>query len=297
MESVTIGYEEVFIIDTSSKEMKVLQKLSPGDWGEDSLGINWRTSDITTDHDELTIGYMLGGSHAQPDWDAAAGFRWDGRSFVRVDFEAHGADGGSQQHQTVRKIMPIDEAYRDASLLAFRNDLLAAVERRDAAFLYEVISPTIGVGFGSEPNTREEFVKEWNVTAQDSKVWDVLAQVLQNGGAFVEFSGRSQFVAPYTFGVWPRDVDSFEYCAVMSPDISMYSQPVVGSTLVEVLSYDVVKLDTGTCTQDQEWSKVSTGSGIRGFVQTKYLRSPIDYRAAFEKVDGRWVMTSLVAGD
>jgi hypothetical protein len=194
--------------------------------------------------------------------------------------------------------MPIDEAYRDPSLLAFRNDLLAAVERRDAAYLSEAVSPTIKIGFGGEPSTRSEFIKEWNLSASDSKVWDVLTRVLQNGGSFEQFLGRREFIAPYTFGVWPKNVDSFEYCAVMSPKASLYSQPDPEAAAVGTLSYELVKPESGgICTQDHEWSKVSSGTGISGFIQAKYLRSPIDYRAAFEKVGNRWEMVSLVAGD
>lgn len=297
LESVTSGYEEIFVIDVSSPGMKLLYRFSPRDWSEDNVDIAWSITHVKVDNEELEISYPLGGSQAQPDWDATAGFRWDGRQFVRVDFEARGEDAGSHAHQTIRQLMPIDEAYRDPSFLAFRKDLLGAVERKDSAFLYQAMSPNFGVGLGSEPNTREEFVKEWNALAPDSKVWDVLEKVLQNGGTFMDFSGKRQFVAPYTFGEWPKDVDSFACCVVMSPSSFLQSEPVEGSILIGKLSYDVVNVDSGGCTQGQEWTRVSTGTGVNGFIETKYLRSPIDYRAAFEKVGSKWEMVSLITGD
>jgi hypothetical protein len=298
MENQTLGYEEIYVIDPSSKSMKVLQKFSPRDWGESSLGITWSMTGVEAEDGELRVGYRLGGSHAQPDWNATTGFRWNGRHFVRVNFEARGESGEAHEHQSIQKVMPIDEAYRDSTLVTFRDDLLAAVKRRDANYLYQTVSPTMVVGFGAEANTREEFIKAWNMTAPDSKLWSVLLQVLQNGGTFVDFNGRQQYVARSTFGAWPKSVDSFEHCAVIAPQASMYSLPDTGSTVIKTLSYDVVKPDSSAlCTQDQEWIKVSTGTGDSGFIQTKALRSPIDYRAAFEKIDGRWIMTSLVAGD
>jgi hypothetical protein len=295
LESVTSGFEEVFVLDPSSSDMKVLHKFSWEDWSENSLGTAFRTSDVKVGNGELSVSYFLGGSRAQPDWDATTGFRWDGRQFVRVDFEARGEDAGSHAHQTIHKVMPIDEGFRDSSFLAFRDDLSAAVKQKDSAYLYKVTSPTVGVGFGAEPNTRDEFMQMWNVNAPDSKVWDTLTEILENGGYFVDFQGRRQFTAPYTFSGWPQSVDSFVYCAVSAPKASLYSQPDTGSSVVGTLSYDLVKPDGGC--KNPEWQKVSTDTGLSGFLQTKYLRSPIDYRATFEVVGGRWMLVSLVAGD
>jgi SH3-like domain-containing protein len=45
------------------------------------------------------------------------------------------------------------------------------------------------------------------------------------------------------------------------------------------------------------WLQVALADGQRGFVADRYLRSPIDYRVAFEKQDGNWRMTFFLAGD
>jgi hypothetical protein len=37
--------------------------------------------------------------------------------------------------------------------------------------------------------------------------------------------------------------------------------------------------------------------GRAGFVDSRFVRSPIDYRAAFARIDGRWQMTLFLAGD
>jgi hypothetical protein len=37
--------------------------------------------------------------------------------------------------------------------------------------------------------------------------------------------------------------------------------------------------------------------GRRGFVHAAYARSPVDYRAYFTRVDGRWQLTLFLAGD
>ncbi len=45
------------------------------------------------------------------------------------------------------------------------------------------------------------------------------------------------------------------------------------------------------------WLKVEILGGKKGFVNAKYVRSPIDYRAIFDKNNGKWKMTAFVAGD
>ncbi len=47
----------------------------------------------------------------------------------------------------------------------------------------------------------------------------------------------------------------------------------------------------------ESWRKVTLPDGTTGFVRTADVRSPADYRLIFERRLGRWVMTSLVAGD
>jgi hypothetical protein len=42
---------------------------------------------------------------------------------------------------------------------------------------------------------------------------------------------------------------------------------------------------------------VKDAKGNKGFVLARDVRSPIDYRAYFEKHKGKWQMTVFVAGD
>jgi serine/threonine protein kinase len=101
-ESWTVGYGEVFIIDTSSSELNVLARLSKEDWG-DALGFTWNTSNVRVKDGLLAVSYLLGGSHAQPDWDATTAFKWSGSRFVRAGFEAHGEPGGSHPNEVIRR--------------------------------------------------------------------------------------------------------------------------------------------------------------------------------------------------
>ena len=48
---------------------------------------------------------------------------------------------------------------------------------------------------------------------------------------------------------------------------------------------------------DEAWTAVRLADGTVGHTATRYVRSPIDYRAEFGKQEGRWMMRMLLAGD
>jgi hypothetical protein len=61
------------------------------------------------------------------------------------------------------------------------------------------------------------------------------------------------------------------------------------------VSYQTVRLVRGWPPGD--WLNVRLADGSTGYINVKYVRSPIGYRAIFERTDGRWVMTYFIAGD
>ena len=77
--------------------------------------------------------------------------------------------------------------------------------------------------------------------------------------------------------------------------------------MVATLSYDVVGLlrDSQFLDEDEaprlddprSWTHVVTSAGATGYVFSRHLRSGNDWRFIFEKVAGRWLMTTLAAGD
>jgi hypothetical protein len=50
-------------------------------------------------------------------------------------------------------------------------------------------------------------------------------------------------------------------------------------------------------TEGRVWVHVQLGDGRTGYMWHAYVRRPIDYRALFNLIDGRWRMTAFVAGD
>jgi hypothetical protein len=196
------------------------------------------------------------------------------------------------------RLPPVDEAPRDPSFHTFRRVLLRAIARRDARHLYRVTDPKIMFSFGDDPG-REGFWRQWRPERRDSKLWGELQRVLSLGGSFDTVEGRRHFSAPYVFSKWPDRYDDFAHVAVTGRDVALRSRPVHRAPVLARLDYDIVRIKDGTATKGSPsaWVPVTTMAGRSGYVQGRFLRSPTDYRAGFEKRQGQWRMTFFVAGD
>lgn len=193
-----------------------------------------------------------------------------------------------------RQLLPVDEGARDPSFLAFRRDLLRAIERKDSGRVLAAVDPKVRVHFG-EGGGIGEFRKMWKPTRKDSRLWGVLKSVVTLGGSFERSSGAHRvFWAPYVYIKFPEDLDSFEYWAIIEKDVAVRSRPEARAPVMQRLSYALVPAES--LTGNTKWVKVKLPEGP-GFVPAASIRSPVDYRAAFEKVRGKWKLTALVAGE
>lgn len=201
-----------------------------------------------------------------------------------------------------RKVLPVDEGKTDASFSAFREKTLAAARRRDSKYILSITDLKIKNSFGGNDGIRE-FQKTWKLDRAQSKFWEEFVTVLSSGGTFDKESRIKTFQAPYTFTEFPEDLDAFEHQAIFGSSVNLRSKPQATAPIVAALSHNVVKVDFANSVKDKTkadaylWLKIETLGGQKGFVQSKYVRSPIDYRAIFEKKNGRWKMTAFIAGD
>ncbi|MEA2561145.1 MAG: hypothetical protein QOH06_2649 [Acidobacteriota bacterium] len=191
----------------------------------------------------------------------------------------------------VGKLMPIDEAARNPEFFSFRAHLQAAVARHDTEAVLAAVDPKIRTSFGDGGGI-EEFRKMWKLPSADSPLWDELGTVLAFGGAFKE---GSRFAAPYVYERWPEPFGSFEHVAVLGTNVRVRSEPGPKGKILTALSFDIVKLAAPA--KDSEWTRIKLRDGRTGFISSQYVRSPADYRALFNKIDGRWRMTAFVVGD
>lgn len=205
-----------------------------------------------------------------------------------------------------RFVMPTDEASQDASFVAFRTKLIAAVERRDANFIISIVDPKIELSFGGDAGIAD-FKRMWKIQQKNSKFWPEMLAVIKNGGHFDRVvPGVKRFEAPYTFCGFPDDLDGFEHSVIFGSKVRLRRSAGLDAPIVAELSYNVVKVDfensvksKGSSDDDPQydWLKVATLGGKSGFVKAEFVRSPIDLRAGFEKKRGMWKMVFFIAGD
>ena len=203
----------------------------------------------------------------------------------------------------VQQLLPVDEADADPSFFLFRARLIETVAARNAEDLLEHVSPDVRVSFGSN-NGIEGFRGMWEPAQPDSPVWTVLARVLSRGGTFEAnpATGDSlfRFTAPYTFSAFPSEVDAFTHEVVLGERVNVRAGPGLDHQVIASLSYDVVEVDVSQSGAEEPpdgWRRVVLQNDVAGYVSDAFLASSIDYRAGFEKRDGRWMMVYFVAGD
>jgi len=200
--------------------------------------------------------------------------------------------------------LPVDEAAKDPSFLAYRNSLLEIIHTQNTEAFLKSVAPDIHLSFGGDVG-HDAMRKRLNLTADDlseeyksqadqmrQDYWDAIESVLRLGGRFQD----GAFVAPYTWTAkLPNDADAFETYFVTGSNVLMRSSGNVDATIITRLSYNIVFL---TDWQDaSDYQAIRLPDGQMGYLSTKYLRSAIDYRAAFVKLNSKWQMTVFIAGD
>lgn len=205
----------------------------------------------------------------------------------------------ASMHAQERFVTPVDEASQDASFLAFRTKLIAAAERKDLAYVKRIMDPNIKLSFGGHAGLKG-FDQLWKNKAD---FWDQFLPVIKNGGRFTG-EGRNKmnsFAAPYLYTEMPDDLDAFDHHVIFGNNVNLRERPSMQAKVLDQLSYNVVKAkDTVFSASDRskpEWIRIETLGGKTGYVNARYVRSPIDYRAGFEKKSGVWKMTFFIAGD
>ena len=196
----------------------------------------------------------------------------------------------SMLSQALPRLDRIDEAARRPDFVTFRQQLRSAIARRDVQAVLRVVDPQIKLGFDGDDGL--DALKR-KLESTDSEVWKELDEVLELGGTFQE---SDTFVAPYVFSRWPESFDSFEHVAVIGGNVRIRARPALSAPVVATVSYAILKLGPDGYS-DEPWIGVRLPDGRAGFVDAKFARSPIDYRAAFKFEDGRWRMVFFAAGD
>lgn len=190
------------------------------------------------------------------------------------------------------ELRPVDEAASVPDFFSFRAHIQSAVARRDVSAVLAALHKDVKLSFGGDSGV-EDFKKVWRPAAPNSPLWETLGTVLALGGTFAP---DRTFTAPYVFTQWPSDVDAFTHMAAVGSGIRVRSAPNSSAPVIASLTFTIVELEE-TQPQGERWARVKLRDGRTGFVDSRFVRSPVDYRINFAKVDGRWQITFFLAGD
>jgi hypothetical protein len=204
-----------------------------------------------------------------------------------------------QEPTSLQKLYPLDESNLDPSFVDFRTKLAEAIQRRDLEFVLKIAHPEITLGSPEDfPNPQDSLKKMFGPAKYETDMWRELRDMISLGA--VRTYGK--FCAPYLYTRFPEELDPFEYLVITEENVRVRAEPKSTAPVVARLSYDIVKrrwqgysaVYESINGEEYPWWRIETPSGRIGYVWGRYARSPLDYEVCFEKVNGRWMMTSLV---
>jgi|GEM_PF-2234485 len=124
---------------------------------------------------------------------------------------------------------PVDEAASVPDFFSFRAQLQAAIARRDTSSVLHVLHRDIKLSFGGDGGI-DDFKKLWQPESSASRLWETFASVLALGGTFAP---DQSFTAPYVFTRWPRDIDAFEFMAVIGSGVRVRLAPKLSADIID----------------------------------------------------------------
>lgn len=171
----------------------------------------------------------------------------------------------------------------------FRARLAAAVKARDADALVALAADDIQLDFGGGAGKTELLTR----LEDDSwDLWEELDALMALGCSAGDQVG---ITLPWFFDQDLGEADPYATMLVMGEDVPVYAGPDPDAKRRAAISWDVVEI--ASLDPEQPRQQVELPDDTTGFIATDKLRSLIDYRLIASSRNGRWRITSFVAGD
>lgn len=188
------------------------------------------------------------------------------------------------------------------TLLRAKAELRGIIARRDMQALLSRVRAETKLDFGGSEGP-EGFQAVWNSDAESRRrLWSTLGEILALPGVAGRFDHGSEYCAPYVFCAdLPGEVDPFEALVVLGSGMAIRDRPSLSGVVLRRVDHVVLARaeDQPGSDTSPDWTRVRLADGIAGYISTRWVRSPIDFRLNLRVDDGSdtWWLGFLIAGD
>jgi hypothetical protein len=171
----------------------------------------------------------------------------------------------------------------------FRRQLAAAIEARDEDVLAALAAEDVKLDFGGGAG-RAELRKR--LADKSTGLWTQLDALMKLGCSANDQGG---ITIPWYFDQDIGEADPFETWLVTGEDVPVLAGPGADDKTVGTVSWDLVQV--ASLDPEEPRQQIELPDGTTGYIATDKLRSLIDYRLSAMSRNGRWRITSFLAGD
>jgi hypothetical protein len=184
---------------------------------------------------------------------------------------------------------PQDECGEIEGAGTFRQILSAAVRARDTDVLVAIAAEDIKLDFGGGAG-KAELRRRLEDETRD--LWGELDALLALGCSANDQGGITM---PWYFDQDLGAADPFTAWLVAGENVPVYAGAGADSRQLGTISWDLVEI--AEVDPEAARQRAELADGTVAFIPLDRLRSVIDYRLIASSRNGRWRITSLVAGD
>ncbi|HSD17652.1 MAG TPA: SH3 domain-containing protein [Thermomonas sp.] len=188
------------------------------------------------------------------------------------------------------------------ALLRAKAELRGIVARRDMAALLARVRAETKLDFGGSAGP-EGFEAVWNSDAASrQRLWSTLDGILALPGVARGSDHASEYCAPYVYCMdLPDEIDPFEALVVIGTDVAIRDRPSSSGAVLRRVDHLVLTRvgDDPASEASVDWARIRLADGTAGYISTRWVRSPIDFRLTLRADDGSdtWWLGYLIAGD
>lgn len=193
-------------------------------------------------------------------------------------------------------IKPFGNWHDDAPLARLLAKLVMAAGAEDFNPFIEAMTPDATASFGGDVGP-EGFKRVYGIGQLNSPFWNEFYEAVRLGGVFIQ---ADLFIVPYTSGDLPETADPYLSVIAIGKQTLLYAEPKEGAKVVADVTHQLLEqLDIEPADLEKtgpDYLRVKADAG-EGYVKVDGVRSPLDYRAVFQKIAGEWKLVAFVAGD